>query len=256
LNEDIRDYPKARTSRISVPSPLYIQIAESLLDRIESGELSPGTRLPPERELSKSFGVTRATVREALKVLEERGLLSRRQGQGTFVATPKIERQASKLVPFTKGMERRGYKAEIRLITLEKIPAEAPMAAELDILVGESIYFIHRLRLINNEPVLIERLFVPEARFSGLERYDLAHRSLYEVMEVEYGIEVARARQSLEPVSATDYEAELLGIKPRSPLMLERRLTFDQYDRPVERARDLFRGDRFRFVTELAPLEI
>ena len=75
-------------------------------------------------------------------------------------------------------------------------------------------------------------------------------------METEYGICVTRARQSLEPVIALNYEAELLDILPGAPLMLQRRQSFDQENRPVEYGKDLYRGDRFRFVTEIAPLEI
>jgi DNA-binding GntR family transcriptional regulator len=71
----------------------------------------------------------------------------------------------------------------------------------------------------------------------------------------EYGVEVRRARQSLEPLAAGDYEAEMLGVLPGAPLMLERRLSFDAGERPVEHGRDLYRGDRFRFVTETAPWE-
>jgi len=76
------------------------------------------------------------------------------------------------------------------------------------------------------------------------------------VMETEYGVIVSKARQSLEPVLATEYEAELLSIKPGAPLLLERRLSFEQRERPVEYSKDLFRGDRFRFVTEIASLEL
>jgi GntR family transcriptional regulator len=157
-----------------MPAPLYIQIAESLLSRIESGELPPGARLPPERELGQTLGVTRATIREAFNVLEDRGLLIRRQGQGTFVTTPKIERQAAKLVPFTKGMEKRGFKTENKMIALQSIPAEASMAAELQIPVSDPVFFIHRVRQINKEPVLMERLFVPGSRFPDLDRYDFS----------------------------------------------------------------------------------
>jgi GntR family transcriptional regulator len=118
------------------------------------------------------------------------------------------------------------------------------------------VYYVHRLRFISQEPVLLERFTVPAERFPGLERYDLAKRSLYEVMETEYGVSVSRAWQSLEPVVATGYEAELLDIRQGAPLMLERRLTVDQAGRPIEFGRDLYRGDRFRFVTEVAPLEL
>ena len=244
-----------KKARIIIPTFRYIQIAESLLDWIGKEKIKPGTRLPPERELSQSLGVNRATLRQALNILEEQGLIFRRQGQGTFVAEPKIERQAGKLVPFTKSMQKKGYLIEGRLIAFEKITTEAFLADELQISIGQPAYFIHRLRMINHEPVLIEKLIVPEKYFPNMDQFDLASRSLYEVMEHEYDVSVIHARQSLEPVVATEYESELLGINPGAPLMLERRLAYDQYARPVERARDLFRGDRFRFVTEMAPLD-
>jgi GntR family transcriptional regulator len=236
--------------------PLYIQIAEGLLDRIESGELSPGDRLPSERELSERLGVNRMTLRRALGILESQGLLLRRRGDGTYVAGPKIERQAGQLVPFTRGMERRGYLPEARVVLFERRPVEAAIAKELGIPVSTAVYYARRLRLINQEPVMLESLVVPARRFPELERFDLSSRSVYEVMEKEYGVVVVRARQSLEPVVAAEYEAELLGIKVGDPLMLERRLGFDQQDRPVEYGKDLYRGDRFRFVTEIAPLEL
>lgn len=236
--------------------PLYVQIAESLLDRIETGELRPGDRLPPERDLSDMLEVNRLTVRRALKVLESQGLLLRQQGAGTFVAEPKIERQAAKLVPFTKVMQRRGYMPGAKVITFERRVVETSVASELRLPVSAPVYHIHRLRLINQEPVLLERFTVPVQRFPEFENHDLSTRSLYEIMETEYGVSVVRARQSLEPVIATKYEADLLGVMPGDPLMLEQRLAFDQNGRPVEHGRDLYRGDRFRFVTEIAPLEI
>lgn len=242
--------------RLTTAVPLYIQIAESLLDQIESGELAPGDRLPPERELSKLFGVNRMTLRRALRMLETQGLLIRRQGSGTYVAEPKIERKADQLFPFTRSMQRQGYTPGAKVIRLEKRPVEASIAKHLQLPVSAPVYHIHRLRLINQEPVMLERFTIPVHRFPGLETHDLENRSMYEIMETEYGVTVTRARQSLEAVSATEYEAEWLGVEPGAPLMLERRLSFDQEDQPVEYGKDLYRGDRFRFVTEMAPLEL
>jgi len=242
-------------SRFAEAVPLYIQIADGLLNQIESGELSPGDRLPSERELSGALGISRMTLRRALRLLEAQGLLSRRRGDGTYIAESKIERQAGQLVPFTRGMERRGYVPGARVITLEKLPAEAAIARELGLAVSAPVYFVRRLRLVNQEPVMLERFTAPAHRFPGLERHDLSSRSAYDVMEKEYGVAVVRARQSLESVAATKYEAELLEIEPGAPLMLERRLSLDQDDRAVEYGRDLYRGDRFRFVTQMAPLE-
>jgi GntR family transcriptional regulator len=247
---------KSPVNRLTAAVPLYLQIAEALLDRIESGELSPGDRLPPERELSKMLGVNRMTLRRALGMLETEGLIVRRQGDGTYIAQPKFERQASQLVPFTRGMLRRGYTPKANVITFERRPAESAVAKDLNLAVAATVYYIHRLRMVNQEPLLLERLTLPAHRFPDLERFNLNTRSLYEIMETEYAVVVSRARQSLEPVVATEYEAKLLDVKQGTPLMLERRIAFDEVDRPVEYARDLYRGDRFRFVTDIAPLEL
>ena len=247
---------KRSISSLKMAVPLYIQIAESLLDQIESGELVPGDRLPPERELSKMFGVNRMTLRQALRVIEMQGLVIRRQGNGTYVAEPKIEREADLLVPFTRGMRRRGYMPGAKVIMLEQRPVEVSVASYLKLPVSAPVYYVHRLRFINQEPVMLERFTISVHRFPGLEGHDLENRSVYEIMETEYGVLITKARQSLEPVIATEYEAECLGIEQGAPLMLERRLGFDQDGQPVEYAKDLYRGDRFRFVTQIAPLEV
>ncbi len=235
--------------------PLYVQIAESLFDRIESGELAAGRRLPPERELSQMLGVNRMTLRQALHSLEVQGFLVRRQGDGTYVADPKIERQAGKLVSFTRNMARRGFAPGAKVVRFEQRPAESSLARELHIRVSAPVYDVHRLRLIKQDPVVLEHFMLPVARFPALGRFDLAKRSLYEVLETEYRVAISRARQSLEPTVATTYEAQLLKVKEGAPLMLEVRVSFDQEGRPVEYGRDLYRGDRFRFITEMAPLE-
>lgn len=241
--------------RLRTSAPLYAQIAEGLLERIESGELAPGNRLPPERELSQMLGVNRMTLRRALRRLEAQGLLRRRQGDGTYVSEPRFERQAAKLFSFTDGMRRRGYTPGARVISLLQQPADASAASELGLEATAPVYAIHRLRLVNQEPVMLERYLIPVHRFPGLDRHDLVNRSMYEIMRTEYGVHISRARQSLEPVLAAAYEAGLLEIQVGAPLMLERRLSFDQHGRPVEHGQDVYRGDRFRFVTEMAPLE-
>ena len=241
--------------RFHTSVPLYVQSAESLLEQIVTGKLSPEEQLPSERELSKQLNVSRMTLRAALRVLNNKGLLDRRPGDGTYIAKPKIERQADKLVPFTEGMRKRGYQVSARLIVLEQRLAEVSIASKLNIPVSSLVYYCQRLRLINQEPVMLEQFSMPVHRFPDLENYDLEKRSFYGIAESEYGISIRQAQQSLEAVAATEFEADLLGIEPGAPLMLERRLAFDPDDRPVECGNDLYRGDHFRFVTEVAPLD-
>lgn len=243
-------------NRLISAIPLYIQIAESLKARIESGVLSDGDRLPPERALSEMLGVNRLTLRRALRLLAGDGLLIRRQGKGTYIARPKIERHAGSLVSFTRGMQRSGYTPGAKIISFSQTPVDVSLSKELQLPISAPVYLIQRLRTLNREPVLLERYTIPAEAFPDLQRFDLESRSVYEVFEREYGVAVRRARQSLEPVAATEYEARLLEVDPGAPLMLERRLSFDEKGKPVEHGKDLYRGDRFRFVTEIAPVEL
>jgi GntR family transcriptional regulator len=236
--------------------PLYIQIAEGLVTLIESGELSSGDRLPPERELSEKLGVNRMTLRRALRVLEAQGLIVRKHGVGTYIAEAKIDRQMNTIFRFTLGMQKRGFEPGTRLISFEQTLADSVLADELAVSVSSPVYRIRRLRTINQEPVLIEGYTIPIQLFPGLDRHDLENRSIYEVMENEYGVSIVHARQSFEPIVASPFEAELLGVWEGAPLMLEKRVSFDQEDRPVEYGKDRYRGDRFRFVTEAAPFNL
>jgi GntR family transcriptional regulator len=248
--------PEKALDRFTSIVPLYVQIAGSLLDRIESGQLSPGDRLPPERELSEMLSVNRMTVRRALNMLEGQGLLLRRRGDGTYVSQPKIERQASQVFPFTKGMENRGFKPGTKLITFEKRLSETFVAKQLRLPVSTPVFRVIRLRLLNQEPVMLEEFTIPAHLFPDFEQHDLSNRSLYEIFKTEYNISINQARQSLEPVIASQYEAGLLEIEAGAPLMLERRLAFNDQEQPVEYSKDLYRGDRFRFITEVASLQL
>jgi GntR family transcriptional regulator len=151
-------------------------------------------------------------------------------------------------------MRRRGYRPGARVIAFDRQAASVTIASKLRVAVSSPVYVVRRVRLINREPVMLETFWMPVRRFPRFDRFDIVARSVYEIMEREYGVTVSRARQSLEPTVASDYEARLLRVALGAPLMLEERLSFDRRGRPIEYGKDLYRGDRFRFVTERAPL--
>lgn len=243
--------------RSSSNGSLYRQIAAQMQKQIGRGKLAAGTRLPPERELAADLHVNRLTLRQALQELELQGRLTRRHGSGWYVAEPIIERQAGKLFSFTIGLRKRGIATSGKIVKCVTRRVEPGTCALLNLRPTARVYDLHRLRFVNEEPVALERYLLSAERFPKLDQYDLANRSIiYDVLEKEYGVAIAQARQSLEPVAASAYEAKLLHIKVGAPLMLERRLTFDAKGDPIECGADLYRGDRFRFVTEVASLEL
>jgi GntR family transcriptional regulator len=228
----------------------YVQIEEELAERIRTGMLRPGDRIPPERELAEQMQVSRMTVRQALGRLADRGLLVRERGRGTFVSEPKLIQSLSRLNGFYDQMVRQGILPSSRLLSGEQVLASAAVAQVLDLRIAEPLYKVVRLRLGGGVPLALETSFFPARLVPGLLDYDLERHSIYRLME-RYDARPVRATQSLEPVPARDQEADALEVPAGSPLMLVERIAWDTQDRPVEYAKDIYRGDRSRFVAEL-----
>ncbi len=236
--------------------PVYMQIVDTLLERIEQRDLSPGDKMPSERSLAEDFGVNRRTIRQALEVLERRGLVERQRGSGTFVSQPRIERDAAEFFHFTERIRQRGFAPRSQMLNLERVRPSPTIAVELELSPTAEIYRCHRLRTISDQPILIETFALPAELVPGFENFDVSERSVYELMRTEYGVEVEYARQSLEAVALSQIEAQWLGASPGAPAMLERRLAFDATGRPVDFGTDLYRGDRVRFVTDAATIAV
>jgi GntR family transcriptional regulator len=231
--------------------PAYEQIAERAVWLIDSGCLGVGDRLPPERDLATWVGVSRMTARAALASLAQRGLVDRDVGRGTFVARPKLEHDLGQFGGFTEMILREGRSPNARLRSLNVIAAPAAVARELAIAAGDPVYRIERLRFADEEPLTLEDSWVAAQRFPGLLDHDM-RGSLYAWMRDVYDSPPVRAVERLEPVLADDSQAQALAVAPASPLMLITRVAFTVDDVAVEFARDHHRGDRARFVVEVA----
>jgi GntR family transcriptional regulator len=150
-------------------------------------------------------------------------------------------------------MKHKGLEPSARLLALERLLAERSVTGALQLAIGESVWFLHRLRLANAVPMAIERSYFPTTICAHLDEHDLVGRSVYAVLAEQYGITLQRAEQSLSATVARPQEAKLLNISVGAPLMLVERVSYDQHGRPVEYAKDLYRGDSFRFVSRTRP---
>jgi GntR family transcriptional regulator len=232
------------------PVPLYYQIMSRLLEMIDTGQLKAGDRVPSERELTEQYGVSRMTVRQALRELEAQGYLERVQGKGTFVSIPKVEQPLLSLTSFTEDMRRRGLTPGSVLISAQVVPAGRRCGQALGVSETEPVVRLERLRLAGGQPMALEVTHLPAHLCPGILDDDLTG-SLYKILAERYGIALASATQSLEAVSATGPEAKLLGVREGAPLLLMERTSRDREGRVVEYARSLYRGDRYRFSTEM-----
>ena len=241
------------TRRTISSQPMYLQISDSIARRIRSGELAVGVRLPPERQLCQELAVSRMTVRQALLTLQDQGLIECRPGVGNFVSKPRIELPVDVLVGFFDNIAHRGLEPGSRLLVLERQLAGRSVAQALHLGLGDSVYYLHRLRLANDVPMALEHSYFPVQCCPGLENHDLEKRSVYAVLAENYGIVLDYAEQSLQATVARPHESRLLEIATGTPLMLLERVTFDERGQRVEYAKDLYRGDSFRFVARSRP---
>ncbi len=231
--------------------PLYHQIRENLRDLIESGELRSGTMLPPERELAEQYGVSRLTVRQAISELVRDGLLIRQHGVGTFVAPPKLSQVQPMALSFTQRMIQAGRAPTSRVLACEIVPASYNVARHLGVQPDTPVVRLSRLRLADGQPVMLETTHLPADRFPGLVDEDFRTQSLYAVLSTRYGVTLAEAIQTLEPVALTAYEAEQLGAQEGAPAMLVEVIASSQEGWVVEYSRAVVRGDTSRYVFHL-----
>ncbi len=235
--------------------PYYLQLMDILREKVQTGAWSPGDQIPGEQDLCELYGISRTVVRQALRELEIEGVISRRKGKGTFISPPKIsEGLVQKLTGFYQDMVERGLRPTTKVLHQNSSPANEKVARFLNIKSGENVIDILRLRFINDEPIQLVTTYIPFALCPALASVDLTNRSLYEYLEKEAGIFIAKGRRYIEAVLANDTEAALLGIEPKSPLLMLDSISFSETGQPIEYYHALHRGDRSRFEVELLRL--
>lgn len=154
---------------------------------------------------------------------------------------------------YTEDMRKQGLKPSSKLLEIDELPVEADLAKLLGIRVGAKILRLRRLRLADSQPMALETTHLPLGRFRGLRKHVSAGGSLYAVLREHYGVELERAEETIETALAGPHEAEMLGADVGMPMLLLSRHSFATDGKPVEFARAIYRGDRYKFVTTLLP---
>ncbi len=198
-------------------TPVYKRIQDTIRIRIESSELQPGDSVPSERELARAHQVSLMTARHALAGLEREGLVERRRGSGTFVASPKIH--FNKLMSYTEHMSSRGLNPRSQVLVAKIVEHEPEVAARLALPVTSALVKIERLRETGDEPFALETCYLPAKEFQDLIKAPLGRSSLFGILQQDYGVELAYADEEVDATTAEAHVAEQLGV-PRGASVL------------------------------------
>jgi GntR family transcriptional regulator len=240
------------TSRLvrKSPVPLYAQVKELLRERIALQRDEEHDQLPSERELARDLGVSRMTVRQAVRDLIAEGAIYTAPGRGTFLADGEVTQQLIGLTSFSQEMTKRGLVPSSRVLESGAVK-DREVAARLRLDPDEPIARIRRLRLANGEPMALETAHLPLSMCPGVLSIDLEDRSLYEVLQSVFRLRLGSAVQTISAESATPGTAEMLELKPGEAILVMERVTLLDDGRPVELVRSWYRGDRYHFAVRL-----
>lgn len=234
-------------------SPLYQQIKVLLTRSLSQGEWKPGEGLPSEPELARRFKVSQGTVRKALDALTADGVLMRRQGKGTFVATHAEARVQYRFLRLMPDQGRR-EPMQRRFLELNRLRANADIARALELKAGDGVLQLRRLLLSGAAPVVLDEIWLPARLFKGLtaERLAAYRGPMYGMFESEFGVQMIRAEEKIRAVAASAADGALLNLAEGAPLLLVERRSFTYTDRPVELRRGLCRTDAHYYRNELS----
>jgi DNA-binding GntR family transcriptional regulator len=231
----------------SSPTPLYFQLAQSIENAITEGRLPAGSRLENEILLAQRYGLSRPTVRRAVQELVDKGLLVRMRGVGTQVIQPHVRRSVE-LTSLYDDLARTGEAPTTTVLSLDRIPAPADVAAELDLAAGEEVVALRRLRLTRGEPLALMTNYLPGRFEPTLD--ELADRGLYQYLR-GLGVHLRVAHQRIGARLARAEEARLLDEPRGSALLTMQRTAFDDQGVAVEHGRHVYRASRYDFETTL-----
>lgn len=230
--------------------PLYLQLMEKLIKKIESQEYQEHEQLPSEREFCEIYDMSRITVRQALQELAREGYIYKLHGKGTFIAPKSYNQNLVKLYSFTDEMKEMGKTPTTKVLSFEKITINKQLALKMDAEPLDEVFKIVRLRLADDEPLMYETSYLPKKIFTHLTATDLEQRPMYNVFLEDYQIGVTKAIERFSASIIREEEAEYLHMVPNQSVMLIKRFAYDN-DRLIEYTISVAHGDKFDYTVEL-----
>lgn len=225
--------------------PLYLQVIDKIKQDIDSGVYEAGERLPSEFELSKQLGISRATLREALRILEDEGVITRRHGVGTFICTkPLFSSGIEELFSITDMIRRSNQQPGTNFLSSNVINATSKDWEKFQLEEFDDLIVVERVRTADSEPVVycldkIPKLYLPNYKSRN-------EQSLFDSLEKE-GTTISYALTHIEPLGYHEKVSEILNCDPETALLVLKQMHYDERERPILYSINYFRSDKFKF---------
>lgn len=230
----------------NAPTPLHSQLYDILRQKIEEGEYIPHQMIPSENDISKEYEISRTTVRIVISKLVNEGLLYRIAGKGTFVSESKITASSIAQKGIREQLGELGYDTDTTVVERKIVPATRKYAEKLKVPVSAPLIVIVRVRYVNETPFSILTNYLSAERFPMLLDKNIEDEALCNILKDNYGIIAKFGEETLESVSASESEAELLEVPIGFHVLLTECILYDENSIPYEVSKVLFRGDRIK----------
>lgn len=245
---EVAMHPEVTMDRGS-PVPLYFQLAQHLESAIQRGELAPGHRLENEIQMADRYGLSRPTVRQAIKHLADKGLLVRKRGVGTQVVAGQQVRRPLELTSLYEDLAAAGHRPTTQVLECGLVPSDERVAEALGVEPGDEVLRMRRLRSSEGEPLALMTNYLP-AWLVDVTAERLTERGLYQILRTA-GLNLRIADQTIGARAAGPREAHLLNEEVGVPVLTMSRTAYDDKGRAVEYGTHIYRATLYSFTLTL-----
>lgn len=230
--------------------PFYRQLSQILRTQIDNGDYKADEAIPPEEKLAEQYSLSRVTVRKAIQLLADEGLVIRQPGKGTYVTARPFEEKQRTLRGFAELLADNPQQV-MEVVSFEVLPSNETVAALLDMPVGEPVLRIKRRHVVQAQPVALAIIHLPYRFGRMLTPDDICTTPIYELITSKTDQHIERATQRISAVGATADVAELLQVRADSPLLLVRRVTYSTTGDALEYIQLYYPGGKHELVMDL-----
>ena len=226
--------------------PLYSQLMDLIINQIENEHYKADDQLPSERELCDTYEISRSTVRQAIQELEKEDYIYRLQGKGTFISPERFKQNLLDFYSFTGEMKKIGKTPKSKVLNFEIIDCDEKIGVKLGLNTGDKVYKFTRLRIADDEPMMVETSYLPFIKFPRITKEQLEEKPLYDVFKEDYNINITSAKEIFKSVLTREKEASILEYNQGMPSMMIERITYSN-NTIIEYTKSIARGDRFEY---------